>query len=530
MRHRLAALLLLGLSLPAGAAAAEGDAPSAAPAPVPPAKAADGKPLPEVRTLRLTLKETLAMALRSNLDLEAASYDPPMAAATLDQASALYDHLFTARVQGGEAKVPVNPAYEGDDGNQASDDFVKTGVAVERLLPWGGRVGISATSDRTLTNSSFAYYNPFWESGLGLNFRQPLLRGFGRDVTESGIRIAEDNRDIAELDYRRTIEEKVRGVEILYWELVRARGILEAREKALEVAEDLAKVNEARLKAGAGTKVDVSQAQAGVAARRVDVMRAGNDLRSLEELLLGEIVPRSPDLPDAANLRFEPADRADEDLPPLPSESLEAAVEDALVRRTDVRLRRVAVDQAEVGVLLAESDALARLDLDAGVSYAGLDRTLGTSWSDSMASREHVSWNVGLVLEIPIGNRAARAALERAVLNRSRLESLVRAEESSAAVRVRNTRRDLESAREQIDAAALSTALAVEQLEAERQRLRNDKSTTFEVLQLESDLTDARLEELRVLTEYRNAVARYDHERGLILQARGIEPPKGAAK
>jgi len=53
------------------------------------------------------------MALRSNLDLEAASYEPPMAAASLDEASALYDHLFTARVQGGEAKVPVNPAYEG---------------------------------------------------------------------------------------------------------------------------------------------------------------------------------------------------------------------------------------------------------------------------------------------------------------------------------------------------------------------------------------------------------------------------------
>jgi len=37
---------------------------------------------------------------------------------------------------------------------------VNTGVAIERLLPWGGRVGLSATADRTLTNSSFAYYNP----------------------------------------------------------------------------------------------------------------------------------------------------------------------------------------------------------------------------------------------------------------------------------------------------------------------------------------------------------------------------------
>jgi len=172
-------------------------------------------------------------------------------------------------------------------------------------------------------------------------------------------------------------------------------------------------------------------------------------------------------------------------------------VEDALLRRTDVRLRRVAVDQAEVGVLLAESDSLARLDLEAGVSYAGLDRTLGTSWSDSMATRENVSWNVGLVLEIPIGNRAARAALERAVLNRSRLESLVRAEESSAAVRVRNTRRT-SNRPEQIDAAALSTRWRWSSSRRSGSACATDKSTTFEVLQLESDLTDARLEELRV--------------------------------
>jgi len=466
------------------------------------------------------------MALRNNLDLHAASYGPSIAGTVVAEANTLYDYGFTARLSGGEDRTLAN-SYLEDARAQDSVDSLGGGVALDRLLPWGGQVALTASADRTLTNSAFTFYDRFWNSGVGLSVRQPLLRGFGREVTESGIRLALDNRDLADLEYRAALEEKVRLVETLYWELVRSRGVLDAQRKALEVSMDLLRVNEARLRAGAGTKVDVSQSGAGVAARQVDVLRAENNLRSVEEILLGELVPRSPDLPDAADLRVEPVDDAAEALPLLPPESVAAAVEEALLRRTDVRLRRIAVDQAEVGVLRAESSVLARLDVQAGVGYAGLAGNLGSAWSDSLASRENASWNVGLFLEIPIGNRAARARLERAVLTRSRLESQLRANESDAAVKVRNARRDLESAREQIDAAAKATALAVEQLEAERERLRNDKSTTFEVLSLESDLTDARLSELRALTDYRTAIVRYDFERGQVLEARGLVEEKG---
>ncbi len=518
---RLAAaalLLMLPAALRATPAAAEGE--GAAPAP----------PVREARTIRLSLKETVALALRNNLDLQAAAYEPPMASTEVAEAESLYDFLYTARLDGGEAKAPANSWLLPADA-QNSDDFFRASTGVQRLLPWGGTVLLSANSDRTLTNSTYSYYNPFWQSGLGITASQPLLRGFGREVTESGIRLARDRSDLANLDFRRTVEDKVRAVETLYWELVRARGVHAAQLKSLDVARDLMRVNQARLDAGAGTKVDVSQSAAGVAAREVDVLRSENDLRSVEELLLGEILPRSPDNPEAGNMRVEPVDDAAADLPALPAEAVEAAVEEALLRRTDVRLRRVAVDQSEVDVVRAESAALSRLDMVAAASYTGTAGNLGSSWSDDgVGSRENGSWSVGLVLEVPIGNRAARARLERSVLNRSRMESLLRAQQSDAAVRVRNSRRDLESARKELEAAARATALAEEQLEAERERLRNDKSTTFEVLRLESDLTNARLSELRAQTDYRTAVVNYDFERGRILEARGIEPPPGAAK
>jgi len=479
------------------------------------------RPLPEVRTLRLTLREAVDLALGSNLELRTASYGPAIAGAYLDEAGALYDHLFTARVSGGQAETLSATRFPGSTAT-LSQDTAGAGAGVRRLLPAGGTLTLDASVDRTLTNSAFAFMNPFYESRLGLEVRQPLLRGFGREVTESGIRLAEDARDRAGLELRAATEDLVRRVETQYWDLVRARGEAGAQRKGVSVAEDLQRVNEARLDAGAGTRVEVSQAAAGVAARRVELLRAENAARSAEESLLGLLLPRTPDAPTGERMRLLPADDAARDLPPVPPEEVEAAVERALLRRSDVRVARVAADEAQVAVLRAESDVLPRLDLAAQVAYAGMDGNLGSSWSQGVGSREHATWTVGLVLEVPLGNRAARARLERVRLERARAEAAVRALESGAAVRVRNARRDLESAREVIDAAALATALAEEQLEAERERLRNDKSTTFEVLRLERDLTDARLGELRALTSYRAALALYDFETGRMLEERKI--------
>jgi outer membrane protein TolC len=521
--RRLAVAALAVLSLPGVVRAGE-EAPAA---PVPPAAAAAAKegPLPEVRTLRLALKEAVALALRNNLDLRVAAFGPSVAAANLVEEQALYEHLFTARVNGGERKTPQ--LISGSPPAQSEDVFGAS-VGVRRLLPTGGTVSLDAGMDRTLTNLTYITENPYYDATLGLSLRQPLLRGFGKAVTEAPVRFAQDARDYADLRFRSSVEDLVRRVEVTYWLLVNARGDLESREESVKVSGELVRINEVRLRAGAGTNVDVSQARAGQAARQVDRLRAENNLRTLEESLLGLLFPRSPDAATGGPMHLEPADDPRESLPDLPPEDPEAAVQRALLSRSDLRLLRVLVDQSEVGVLQAESQALVRLDLSASVQYAGIAGTLGQAENDSMLSREFPSWTVGLFLEVPLGNRAARARLDRAVLQRSQAEAQVRAGESEAAVRVRNARRDLESAREQIRASHEATSLAEEQLKAENERLRNDKSTTFEVLRLESDLTDARRSELRALVDYRSAVTRYDYETGRILETRALDVPAPA--
>ena len=77
-------------------------APGGASAGRPPDRAAKGQ-----RTLKLSLREAVDLALRNNLDLRAALYGPEIAGTRVAEAESLYDHLFTARVSGGETKFPV---------------------------------------------------------------------------------------------------------------------------------------------------------------------------------------------------------------------------------------------------------------------------------------------------------------------------------------------------------------------------------------------------------------------------------------
>ncbi len=527
-RLPVAVLLLAGALAPTSARGEDTPPVPAAPAGEPRGAGESGpRDLPAVPLWRLGLPEAVAMALRNNLGLAAAGYGPGTARASLDEASALYDHLFTTSVFGGETRAPVQ-VFGAPDGIFLSDeDRAGGGMGLRRLLPTGGSVSLDAATDRTLSNARFPR-NPAWASSLALTVRQPLLRGMGREYTEAGVRFAEDSLDLAALELRSRAESLVRQVEVTYWALVNARGQAEVQKKSLSVARDLLRIAEARLAAGAGTQVDVAQAESGVALREVDLLRAENEVANVEETLRGLLRPR-PGHERADEPRVEPTDDPAAALPDGAGEPMDAAVDVALARRSDIRAQKIQVDQAEIGVMRAESDTLVNLELSATASYAGLDRNLGSTWSGSAASRRYGSYSVGLFLEVPIGNRAARARLERAVLQRSRSEADVRVLQNSAVVGVRNAWRDVESTRRQIDAAARAVANSQRQLEAEQERLRADKSTPFDVLLREEDLTRARLSHLRALVEFRSALAAYDFETGRILERRGLAAPAGAA-
>jgi outer membrane protein TolC len=75
---------------------------------------------------------------------------------------------------------------------------------------------------------------------------------------------------------------------------------------------------------------------------------------------------------------------------------------------------------------------------------------------------------------------------------------------------------------ERIKATREASAYAQEALAAEQKKLESGKSTSFQVLELQKNLTDARNEEIRALTEYNRNLAQLSLFEASTLERLGI--------
>ena len=88
--------------------------------------------------------------------------------------------------------------------------------------------------------------------------------------------------------------------------------------------------------------------------------------------------------------------------------------------------------------------------------------------------------------------------------------------------------RDVDTNAKEIIASRAARDAAEKNLDAERRRYENGMSTNFQVLQIQQQLSDARVREIQALVGYNKAVSAYHRAVGDILEVRNItvEEPK----
>ncbi len=78
------------------------------------------------------------------------------------------------------------------------------------------------------------------------------------------------------------------------------------------------------------------------------------------------------------------------------------------------------------------------------------------------------------------------------------------------------TVRNLETASKQVEVTRAATVLARSQLDVEQEKFRLGLSTSFNVLQLQNQLTAARSDEIRALSDYNEALGQLDQITGTL--------------
>jgi len=113
------------------------------------------------------------------------------------------------------------------------------------------------------TNSPFSFVNPQLTPSFRFQVRQHLLQGFGFDPNLRWIRIARNNREIADVVFRQQIITTVSQIENIYWDLVTAYEAVKVNERQLQLANKTLSDDQEQVKIGTLAPITLVQAQSG---------------------------------------------------------------------------------------------------------------------------------------------------------------------------------------------------------------------------------------------------------------------------
>jgi outer membrane protein len=504
----------------------------AAPVQVPEA----GEPATE---LPLTRDGAILTGLLGNRFIEVSRFDPAIEATFVDEARAIFDPRILARVSTGRAarrNVSTREALTGTGANAANSAGDEG--SVQRLLTEAQRLNRTLSSlngeggpATSRTNSGSVEMEQFLPTGTllfltgsaleesndgagvqdawSLGLSQPLLRGANMRANLASLRQARNATAQSEHAFRRDVMDVVRQIELGYWELVLAREVLAIREAAVALAEEQMRREEELLAVGKALRGDVITAGAERAAREADLAdaRAALDTATIELIHPAE-QPRW-------DLAFAPQDQAEVvqvSLNPQESEEL------AMQFRPELAQARLGLANLELEVLRARNGRLPRLDV---VGSYGEGRTatpgvLGSIGNDSE------NYSIGLEFETGLPNRAENARYRRARLENRRGQSEISAIEENIAAEVRHAIVEVNRQWQRLVATAEEVLSREESLRVVQGRREVGMATNLDVLQVERDFIEARVNDAQARVRYVQALTGLYLAEGTLLERRGI--------
>ncbi len=117
----------------------------------------------------------------------------------------------------------------------------------QKLLASGAQVRTGYESDRQWSSSPLTTLNPAWTNNVFFEITQPVLKGFGLDVTRAEIRLRKLDQDMAQQHYLLLVQQTIQQVEQAYWSLFAARRTLPIMAELVAQTEQVLRYFEIRL-------------------------------------------------------------------------------------------------------------------------------------------------------------------------------------------------------------------------------------------------------------------------------------------
>jgi outer membrane protein TolC len=476
------------------------------------------------------LEQCITLALESNFDLQIERYNPLIADANLRVVYGDYDPTLTLQAQHDYNQDPggIDAQARRYEGRETEADTL-TG-SLRGLVPGGMTYNISAFAANTYGLEPFSTLvgtnlitmeREFENSRAQLlvgELRQPLLRNFWIDSTRLNIRLRKKDLRVSDLNLRLRLINTVSSVETAYYDLIAGRENVKSAEIAFELARKLYDENKKRVAVGTMAQLDERQAQAQMATSEAALIEARRSVEFTQNVLKNLLTDKyeewhSMEIVPAEPLSAMPADLDDR-----------VGWEQAFQLRPDLHALIIDLERRDLTTRFLRNQLFPQLDIFGSVGWQGN----GMEFIDALrqvGDRTAPRHAYGAVLSFPLSNRRARENYRASKDERAQAELRLRQFRQQVMVGVSDAIQQAQSSFQRVGATKSARQFAEEALKAEETKLANGKSTSFEVLRLQRDLTQARLDETRALTDYNKALATVRQRQGSTLLKFNLEAP-----
>jgi outer membrane protein TolC len=498
--------------------------------------------------LPLSVNDMISLVLSNNLDVGLNRLSPLSSQYALLASHKPFEPALTLSALMNRNTTPSTTLLSGAPAiMQLNHSYV---ASFTQAFQTGTNFAVNFALNRSSTNSTFSTFNPSWTSNITYSVVQHLSRNFGRNVNSRPIRLAQNNKQISDIQFEQEVINLVVQAQKAYWDLVFDGEDIKVKQRSMDLAQKTLSDNQVQVNIGTMAPIDLVQAESEVASRQEAlIVSTYTETQGQDQAKKLITAQADPGMVLAHLITVEPVKH------PQPNDmpAVEEAIRIALENRPEMRQLEFDLKNKQIDVEYTKNQLLPSVDVTGSFTQNGLGgpqnirQTFGGpvvqvvpggagdafgqlfgSCIAGFPTCNFTGYSVGLNIQIPLSNRSAQADNARALTEKRISENRLSSTAQQIALDVRNSLTAVQMNRARIEAAQKARELAERRLQSEQKKFDLGASTIRFVLEEQRNVTQAQTDEIAALVNYTKALVDLDRATGMTLKKNNIQLDKPA--
>lgn len=350
---------------------------------------------------KLTLEDTLQLALKNNSKIQQAQIDTQIAQAEADSAGFDFDYQTTLALP--YKKTISLSMYTYDDAVITEKSYgISGGIKTKTRI--GTELAAVVQSLKINTTSTQSSLQERSQIAASLKITQPLLKGAGRDVNEAIERHAKASLEKYNQKLRETTQEQLLKIGGYFWDLYESHHEFALAKESRKRAQEIFNSEKAGFEMGRKSNLDYLKAKANEALSEAKVILAESHFLEAEEKIAREIFPLTETKINFSLVPLVPIMETSELF--KREKSLLSLDLSALSTHPKISRLTQEVIESEIDLKKSDHNRLPQLDLSVETISTGVNAQTSSAFNQ-VSKLNTPSLEIVLSLTFPLGGYAA---------------------------------------------------------------------------------------------------------------------------